>query len=817
MFYILKLFFIFFVTYFLFCLVVFVIDEIWGENDDHEFGFDLLSEYECGFDPFDDATRQPFDVHYYIVGIIFLIFDVEIACIFPWVFDMTVYDMFSIFTFLFFLFILTLGFLYEWYVGALEWPHQAVTKVKFLPLFISKKYDIADKKPFLFNIKHLHQKFNVFAYTPFLSFDNNLWFESNLSLDFFLFFSNSLYFDNFINSFKFDFKFLVFELFFSELFIIFMICLNVFLFIYIKNVTSQPYQNINFDKYVYRKFVLTSGFYFKKDIVNYFELFLQIRNSIIILRSYLVIFCCLFIFLANEAWCILFSSNYSLKSFFLFFSKFFYLNNLFGLDFVTSKNIFFLLILTFFIIILFFILISSKVLLDKLKIPEFCFFLVNLFFFLFCGIKSCSFIMTFLNFVGFSLSSYLIFLTDTKNKLSREACVKYYYLSAICSSFFASGVFIVFKHFGSVEYGTVNLMGYYLIENSTSISYSVYTSILLILASFLFKLGAFPGHWWLPDIYNGFNYVFIIISTVLLKFSVFVILLYILHDPFSSFFFLWQTPIAISVIGSVFFGAIFTLNELKLKKFIALSSISQVGFSLSGVLYFSMAGFASSLFYMILYVFTNLVFLTFCVLIVCERNVFLSTSLKYTKSISNLFKPNVIQSHYKPKAISNIFQSPLLRFINQNSIGTSRELIYFTDLYKAASFNKIYRIYFFILLLSLAGIPPLAGFVGKFYLLSTSVFFDKFLVIFFLLLSSLFSAFYYLRVVTIISSEQKFFVSYTKQKKQLPDLVLSFVVTSPLSQFINTVLLFIIYINVLELCSEKNLSVYSKIGHFFFS
>ncbi len=339
------------------------------------------------------------------------------------------------------------------------------------------------------------KNFNGFVSTLYVIGYNNSWFETSLSLDFFLSFSDNLLCNNFTNNFQFDFKLLIFELFFYELMIIFMICLNIFLFIYFQNVVSQPYQNINFDQYVYKRFVKETGFYFKKDIVNYFALFLQLRNSIIILRSYLVIFCCFFIFLVKELCNLLINSNFSLINFFFFYSKFFYLNNFFGLDFIGSKNIFFLLVLAFFIVALFHILISSRILLNKLKIPEFCFFLVNLFFFLFCGIKSCNFIMTFLNFVGFSLSSYLVFLTDTKNKLAREACVKYYYLSAVCSSFLATGVFIIFKQFGSVEYETINLLGYYLIENSTSISYSLYAAILLILASFLFKLGAFPGHW----------------------------------------------------------------------------------------------------------------------------------------------------------------------------------------------------------------------------------------------------------------------------------------------------------------------------------
>ena len=51
-----------------------------------------LSSYECGFEPFDEATRHPFDVHFYVVGILFLIFDVEIALLFPWVYSLPLLD-----------------------------------------------------------------------------------------------------------------------------------------------------------------------------------------------------------------------------------------------------------------------------------------------------------------------------------------------------------------------------------------------------------------------------------------------------------------------------------------------------------------------------------------------------------------------------------------------------------------------------------------------------------------------------------------------------------------------------------------------------
>ena len=83
-----------------------------------------LSQYECGFEPFDEATRHPFDVHFYIVGILFLIFDVEIALLFPWVIGLKVSQWFGFFTMILFLSILTIGFFYEWHRGALMWPHK---------------------------------------------------------------------------------------------------------------------------------------------------------------------------------------------------------------------------------------------------------------------------------------------------------------------------------------------------------------------------------------------------------------------------------------------------------------------------------------------------------------------------------------------------------------------------------------------------------------------------------------------------------------------------------------------------------------------
>jgi NADH-quinone oxidoreductase subunit A len=79
-----------------------------------------LSAYECGFNAFDDA-RMKFDVRFYLVSILFIIFDLEVAFLFPWIFQVSAGDVFAFWSMRVFLGVLTIGFIYEWRRGALEW------------------------------------------------------------------------------------------------------------------------------------------------------------------------------------------------------------------------------------------------------------------------------------------------------------------------------------------------------------------------------------------------------------------------------------------------------------------------------------------------------------------------------------------------------------------------------------------------------------------------------------------------------------------------------------------------------------------------
>lgn len=81
---------------------------------------DKYKQYECGFEAFDDA-RKPFDVRFYLVSILFVIFDLEVAFLFPWAVSFGNIGIVGFSVMMIFLFILTVGFIYEWRKGALEW------------------------------------------------------------------------------------------------------------------------------------------------------------------------------------------------------------------------------------------------------------------------------------------------------------------------------------------------------------------------------------------------------------------------------------------------------------------------------------------------------------------------------------------------------------------------------------------------------------------------------------------------------------------------------------------------------------------------
>jgi NADH-quinone oxidoreductase subunit A len=98
------------------CVIVLASFIIARQNPDTE----KVSAYECGFEAFDDARRK-FDVRFYLVAILFIIFDLEIAFLFPWAITLGEIGLYGFWSMMVFLGVLTVGFIYEWKKGALEW------------------------------------------------------------------------------------------------------------------------------------------------------------------------------------------------------------------------------------------------------------------------------------------------------------------------------------------------------------------------------------------------------------------------------------------------------------------------------------------------------------------------------------------------------------------------------------------------------------------------------------------------------------------------------------------------------------------------
>ena len=109
--------FIYFFICFLLSFIFFILSYVLGPKKIY---IEKLSAYECGFDPFDNA-RNTFDIRFYLVAILFIVFDLEVSFLFPWCIIISKSCIFSYWSLVVFLIILTIGFIYEWKKGALVW------------------------------------------------------------------------------------------------------------------------------------------------------------------------------------------------------------------------------------------------------------------------------------------------------------------------------------------------------------------------------------------------------------------------------------------------------------------------------------------------------------------------------------------------------------------------------------------------------------------------------------------------------------------------------------------------------------------------
>jgi len=297
-------------------------------------------------------------------------------------------------------------------------------------------------------------------------------------------------------------------------------------------------------------------------------------------------------------------------------------------------------------------------------------------------------------YMGLELQSLALYVLATFNRdelKSSEAGLKYFVLSALSSGLLLYGCSLIYGFTGSTNF---NIIANQLNSNEYALTFG----IVFILVGLAFKISAVPFHMWAPDVYEGSPTSVTLFFTMVPKIAALTVFIRFLYVPFLNLIDQWQMIIIFLSIASMLFGAIAAIGQTNLKRLVAYSSIGHVGYALAGLSTGSNEGIQSSVIYITIYILMNLGLFS-CLLMMKRNN-------EYYEDIEDL--SGLSKNH------------PLL----------SLSLL--------------------IILFSLAGIPPLAGFFAKFYIFKSVLEQSMYFLAIVGLLSTVVAAFYYLRIIKIM-------------------------------------------------------------------
>ena len=297
-------------------------------------------------------------------------------------------------------------------------------------------------------------------------------------------------------------------------------------------------------------------------------------------------------------------------------------------------------------------------------------------------------------YIGLELQSLALYVLASFNRdqiKSSEAGLKYFVLSALSSGLLLYGCSLIYGFSGSTNFITIS-------ENINSTQFGLTFGIVFILVGLAFKISAVPFHMWAPDVYEGSPTSVTLFFAVVPKIAALTVFIRFLYVPFINMIDQWQIIIIFLSIASMIFGAVAAIGQKNLKRLVAYSSIGHMGFALAGLSSGTNEGIQSSIIYISIYLIMNLGL--FSCLFMMKRND------QYYENIDDL-----------------------------SGLSKNHPLISLSLL---------------IILFSLAGIPPMAGFFAKFYVFSAVIKESMYFLAITGLLSTIISAFYYLRIIKII-------------------------------------------------------------------
>ena len=193
-----------------------------------------------------------------------------------------------------------------------------------------------------------------------------------------------------------------------------------------------------------------------------------------------------------------------------------------------------------------------------------------------------------------SLALYVLASFKRNDQLSSESGLKYFVLSALSSGLLLYGCSLIYGFSGSTNFDQIS-------NNISEVQYGLTLGIVFILVGLAFKISAVPFHMWAPDVYQGSPTSVTIFFAILPKIAALSVFIRFLYVPFINLIDQWQTIIIFVSIASMVFGAVAAIGQKNLKRLMAYSSISHMGFALAGLAVGTNEGIQSSLIYISIY------------------------------------------------------------------------------------------------------------------------------------------------------------------------------------------------------------------------
>ena len=293
-----------------------------------------------------------------------------------------------------------------------------------------------------------------------------------------------------------------------------------------------------------------------------------------------------------------------------------------------------------------------------------------------------------------SLALYVVAAIKRDSLQSSESGVKYFVLGALSSGILLYGCSLIYGFSGSTNFEQIQIN----LNSLSNLNLGLIFGLVFVLTGLAFKISAVPFHMWTSDVYEGAPTSITAFFAIVPKVASVALIYRFCMEPFVDFYTEWSQIIVFLSIASMFLGGIAAISQTNIKRLLAYSSIGHIDYILVGLASANEEGIKGVVIYMFVYVIMNIAVFTI---------------------ILSLKKEN--------RFVEKIFEFT----------GLSRH-------------KPLIALSMAIIMLSMAGIPPFAGFFGKFYIFIAAVKADLILLAVLGLISSVISAFYYLRIIKVM-------------------------------------------------------------------